>query len=177
MGAIFPASVVSVLLPVRGAKSPIPLAVLVGIQAPDDDDVAHEASLEELGRPVKTLGYDVIGVIPALPGPRAFRRIVGGDEAPCHEALGLTEWVPFSQLRLYPCYFPSVETRSPIPLAVLVGIQAPVDDDVAHEASLEELGRLVKTLGYDIIGTVSQKSRRSPRTNRRCRRPVRPVHS
>ena len=52
VGAIFPASVVSVLLPVRGDQISIPLAVLVGIQAPDDDDVAHEASLEELGRPV-----------------------------------------------------------------------------------------------------------------------------
>ena len=92
-----------------------------------------------------------------LARPRAFRRIVGGDEAPCHEALGLTEWVPFSQLQLYPCYFPSVETRSPIPLAVLVGIQAPDDDDVAHEASLEELGSLVNTFGHDVIGTVSQK--------------------
>ena len=30
-------------------------------------------------------------------------------------------------------------------------------DDVAHEASLEELGRLVKTLGYEVVGTVSQK--------------------
>jgi hypothetical protein len=50
----------------------------------------------------------------------------------------------------------SVE-QVPHPLAVLVGIQAPDDDDVAHEASLEELGRPVKTLGYDVIGTVSQK--------------------
>ena len=30
-------------------------------------------------------------------------------------------------------------------------------DDVAHAASLEELGRLVKTLGYEVVGTVSQK--------------------
>jgi GTP-binding protein HflX len=30
-------------------------------------------------------------------------------------------------------------------------------DDVAHEASLEELGRLVKTLGYEVVGTLSQK--------------------
>ncbi len=50
-----------------------------------------------------------------------------------------------------------METKPPIPLAVLVGIQTPDVDDVAHEASLEELGRLVKTLGYELAGSVSQK--------------------
>ncbi len=50
-----------------------------------------------------------------------------------------------------------METKPPVPLAVLVGIQTPAVDDVAHEASLEELGRLVKTLGYEVAGTVSQK--------------------
>jgi GTP-binding protein HflX len=50
-----------------------------------------------------------------------------------------------------------METKPPIPLAVLVGIQTPDVSDVAHEASLEELGRLVKTLGYEVVATVSQK--------------------
>jgi GTP-binding protein HflX len=50
-----------------------------------------------------------------------------------------------------------METKSPIPVAVIAGIQTPDVDDVAHEASLEELGRLVNTLGYDVIGTMSQK--------------------
>jgi GTP-binding protein HflX len=50
-----------------------------------------------------------------------------------------------------------METKPPIPFAVLVGIQTPDVDDVAHEASLEELGRLVKTLGYAVAGVVSQK--------------------
>jgi len=50
-----------------------------------------------------------------------------------------------------------METKPPTPLAVLVGIQTPDVDDVAHEASLEELGRLVKTLGYAVVGTLSQK--------------------
>lgn len=50
-----------------------------------------------------------------------------------------------------------METTPPIPRAVLVGIQTPDIDDVAHEASLEELGRLVKTLGYEVVGSVSQK--------------------
>ncbi|TCH98251.1 GTPase HflX [Roseococcus sp. SYP-B2431] len=50
-----------------------------------------------------------------------------------------------------------METRAPTPLAVLVGIQTPDVDDIAHEASLEELGRLVRTLGYEVVGAVSQK--------------------
>jgi GTP-binding protein HflX len=50
-----------------------------------------------------------------------------------------------------------METKPPIPRAILVGIQVPGVDDVAHAASLEELGRLVKTLGYEVVGTISQK--------------------
>jgi len=50
-----------------------------------------------------------------------------------------------------------METKPPIPRAILVGVQIPGVDDVAHAASLEELGRLVKTLGYEVVGTVSQK--------------------
>jgi GTP-binding protein HflX len=50
-----------------------------------------------------------------------------------------------------------METKPPVPRAVLVGIQTPEVDDIAHEASLEELGRLVKTLGYEVVGTVSQR--------------------
>ena len=50
-----------------------------------------------------------------------------------------------------------METKPPVPRAILVGVQTPDVDDVAHAASLEELGRLVKTLGYDVVGTVSQK--------------------
>ena len=50
-----------------------------------------------------------------------------------------------------------METKPPISRAVLVGIQTPEVDDVAHAASLEELGRLVKTLGYEVVGTVSQR--------------------
>ena len=50
-----------------------------------------------------------------------------------------------------------MDTRKPTPLAVLVGIQTPDMDDSAHQASLEELARLVTTLGYEVAGTVSQK--------------------
>src|SRR5688572_27442220 len=50
-----------------------------------------------------------------------------------------------------------METKQPIPRAILVGVQVPDVDDVAHTASLAELGRLVKTLGYQVVATVSQK--------------------
>ena len=50
-----------------------------------------------------------------------------------------------------------METKPPEPRAILVGIQLPGVDDVAHAASIEELGRLVKTLGYEVVGTLSQK--------------------
>ncbi len=50
-----------------------------------------------------------------------------------------------------------METKPPIPRAILVGVQVAGVDDVAHAASIEELGRLVKTLGYGVVGTISQK--------------------
>jgi GTP-binding protein HflX len=50
-----------------------------------------------------------------------------------------------------------METNPPVRRAILVGIQVPSVDDVAHAASIEELGRLVKTLGYEVVGTMSQK--------------------
>jgi GTPase len=50
-----------------------------------------------------------------------------------------------------------MEAKPPVPRAILVGIQVAGVDDVAHAASLDELGRLVKTLGYEVVGTISQK--------------------
>jgi GTP-binding protein HflX len=50
-----------------------------------------------------------------------------------------------------------METKPPVPRAILVGVQLPGVDDVMHGASLGELGRLVKTLGYEVVGSVSQK--------------------
>src|ERR1700682_1257090 len=50
-----------------------------------------------------------------------------------------------------------METKPPIPRAILVGVQVAGVDDVAHAASIEELGLLVKTLGYEVVGTLSQK--------------------
>src|SRR3979411_1320615 len=50
-----------------------------------------------------------------------------------------------------------METNPPVPRAILVGVQVPSVDDVAHAASIEELGRLVKTRGYEVVATMSQK--------------------
>jgi GTP-binding protein HflX len=50
-----------------------------------------------------------------------------------------------------------METKPPVPRAILVGVQISGVDDVAHAASIEELGRLVKTLGYEVVGAISQK--------------------
>ena len=50
-----------------------------------------------------------------------------------------------------------METNPPVLRAILVGIQVPGVDDVAHAASFAELGRLVKTLGYEVVGTMSEK--------------------
>src|SRR3979409_2568405 len=50
-----------------------------------------------------------------------------------------------------------METNPPVPRAILVGIQVPSVDDVAHAASIEELGRLVKTLGYQGVAPMAQK--------------------
>jgi GTP-binding protein HflX len=44
-----------------------------------------------------------------------------------------------------------------LPKALLVGLQLPRISPEENEASLRELGRLVQTLGYQVIGTVSQK--------------------
>jgi GTP-binding protein HflX len=43
------------------------------------------------------------------------------------------------------------------PLAVLVGVQLPTVSDTEHAADLAELGRLVHTLGYEVVATVSQR--------------------
>ncbi len=48
-------------------------------------------------------------------------------------------------------------THAPTPKAVLVGVQLQGVSDVEHAADLAELGRLVHTLGYEVVGTVSQK--------------------
>ena len=51
-------------------------------------------------------------------------------------------------------------TNSPLPSrprAVLVGVQLPGVSDVDHAANLAELGRLVHTLGFDVVATVSQR--------------------
>ena len=49
------------------------------------------------------------------------------------------------------------ETQKPRSKALLVGVQLPRVSDEETESSLIELGRLVTTLGYEVIGQMSQK--------------------
>jgi GTPase len=51
-------------------------------------------------------------------------------------------------------------TNSTLPLrprAVLVGVQLPGVSEIDHAADLAELGRLVHTLGFEVVATVSQR--------------------
>jgi GTP-binding protein HflX len=48
-------------------------------------------------------------------------------------------------------------TEAPRPKAVLVGVQLPGVTDAEQRASLMELKRLCKTLGFEVVGEVTQK--------------------
>jgi len=50
-----------------------------------------------------------------------------------------------------------METKVPTPKALLVGIQLPRVSDEEVQGSLSELTRLVNTLGYEVIGSLTQK--------------------
>jgi GTP-binding protein HflX len=50
------------------------------------------------------------------------------------------------------------------PAAVLVAVQLPGVSDEDHAGDLAELGRLVKTLGYEVVATVSQRRETLSRT-------------
>jgi GTPase len=58
--------------------------------------------------------------------------------------------------RLYPLAPMSQDTTSPLPAAVLVGVQLPGVSDAELQASLDELGRLAKTLGLRPITRLTQ---------------------
>ena len=58
--------------------------------------------------------------------------------------------------RLYPLAPMSQDTTSPLPAAVLVGVQLPGVTDAELQASLDELGRLAKTLGLRPIARLTQ---------------------
>jgi GTP-binding protein HflX len=51
----------------------------------------------------------------------------------------------------------SISTEAPRPKAVLVGVQLPGVTDAEHRSSLKELERLCKTLGFAVVGQVTQK--------------------
>jgi GTPase len=51
-----------------------------------------------------------------------------------------------------------VHAPSPLrPLAVLVAVQLPGVSDVDHASDISELGRLVRTLGFEVVATVTQR--------------------
>lgn len=50
-----------------------------------------------------------------------------------------------------------MDTRKPTPKALLVGLQLPRVSDEDRDGSLAELGRLVHTLGYEVVGSLWQK--------------------
>ena len=51
----------------------------------------------------------------------------------------------------------STNTKTGIQKAVLVAIQLPKMESAEVQSSLQELSRLVTTLGYQVIGQISQK--------------------
>ncbi|MEO6952653.1 MAG: GTPase HflX, partial [Polyangia bacterium] len=51
----------------------------------------------------------------------------------------------------------SNETSPPKPRAVLVAVHLPEVSDADFTAELAELGRLAHTLGYEVVGTVTQR--------------------
>jgi GTP-binding protein HflX len=50
-----------------------------------------------------------------------------------------------------------VTVKTSLGRAILVSVHLPDVTDVDHEASLDELGRLVRTLGYDTVARVTQR--------------------
>src|SRR5271154_703433 len=52
---------------------------------------------------------------------------------------------------------PSRVSPPPRPRAVLVGVQLPGVTDTEHASDLAELGRLVRTLGFDVAATITQR--------------------
>src|SRR3989442_16008127 len=51
----------------------------------------------------------------------------------------------------------SSPTEAPRPKVVLVGVQLPGVTDAEQRSSLMELKRLCKTLGFEVVGEVTQK--------------------
>ncbi len=51
----------------------------------------------------------------------------------------------------------TVDTRIPTERAILVGITLPKCSETETHESLDELGRLVKTLGYEVVGRLTQR--------------------
>ena len=50
-------------------------------------------------------------------------------------------------------------TETPAQTAVIAAVQLPEVDDAEHQGAIAELGRLLKTLGYVVVGSVTQRRR------------------
>ncbi len=61
----------------RTTDGPRPCAVIVGVQLPDADDAAFEASLKELSRLAETLGLNVVGRVTQRRATLATAAVVG----------------------------------------------------------------------------------------------------
>ena len=51
----------------------------------------------------------------------------------------------------------SIETRTATSRALIVAVQLPDVSDTEFESSLKELGELARTLGFEVVGTFTQK--------------------
>jgi len=51
----------------------------------------------------------------------------------------------------------SASTEAPRPKAVLVSVQLPGVTDAEQQSSLKELKRLCQTLGFEVVGELTQK--------------------
>jgi hypothetical protein len=51
----------------------------------------------------------------------------------------------------------SIETRTATSRALIVAVQLPDVSDIEFESSLKELGELARTLGFEVVGTFTQK--------------------
>src|SRR5262249_5969305 len=97
----------------------------------------------------------------ARTGGAAGRRAVRASVAPSGEGMSRAS---FAARGLRDPHGAAMSPGSPVstssldrPAAVLVSVQLSGVSDVDHAADLAELGRLVHTLGYDVIATVSQR--------------------
>lgn len=60
-------------------------------------------------------------------------------------------------MHVFNCHMNMHSTAIALQKAILVGIQSPQITDIENQSSLDELSRLVTTLGYQVVGRMSQR--------------------